>query len=425
MKVIIASIVLPYPLTSGGAQGVFNMIEELRNDNDITLIFPENADNTRTAMHELQQLWPDVDLRPYPYRRQLIHPRFFFDKARRAFNLKFRADNRRFQIDRILQHYGYYMTGDFKRFINSIINEKKPDLFQVEFYQYLKMADILPKGLKKIFIHHELRFVRNDRFLQPYSLSRKEARLQKFIEVEEIRDCNKYDAVVTVTDVDRQQLANVGLTVPLYTSTLAINTPTLNYNKWNRRVVFVGGTSNTPNLEGMEWFLNKVAPRINWKKGGLARSLDIVGKGWDERWVRHVNLSNVKVNLLGFVERLDMVANNSIMIVPILSGSGMRMKILEAAALGAPIITTSVGVEGIEFPDGEACLIADTPEQFAEALRRVMRDDQLRQRLTTGARRIYEEKYSRKVLAQRRQSIWETVLNPSLPSDATNGSNPS
>ena len=58
MKVIIASIVLPYPLTSGGAQGVFNMIEELRNDNDITLIFPENADNTRTAMHELQQLWP-------------------------------------------------------------------------------------------------------------------------------------------------------------------------------------------------------------------------------------------------------------------------------------------------------------------------------------------------------------------------------
>ena len=190
MKVIIASIVLPYPLTSGGAQGVFNMIEELRNDNDITLIFPENADNTRTAMRELQQLWPDVDLRPYPYRRQLIHPRFFFDKARRAFNLKFRADNRRFQIDRILQHYGYYMTGDFKRFINSIINEKKPDLFQVEFYQYLKMADILPKGLKKIFIHHELRFVRNDRFLQPYSLSRKEARLQKFIEVEEIRDCN-------------------------------------------------------------------------------------------------------------------------------------------------------------------------------------------------------------------------------------------
>ena len=135
-----------------------------------------------------------------------------------------------------------------------------------------------------------------------------------------------------------------------------------------------------------------------------------MGKGWDERWVRHVNLSNVKINLLGFVERLDMVANNSIMIVPILSGSGMRMKILEAAALGAPVVTTSVGVEGIELPDGEACLIADTPTQFADALRRVMRDDQLRQKLTTNARRIFDEKYSRKVLAQRRQSIWDEVI---------------
>ncbi len=409
MKVIIASIVLPYPLTSGGAQGVFNMIEELRNDNEITLVFPENSDNTRTAMRELQQLWPDVDLRPYSYSRQLLYPRFIFDKARRAFNLKFRSDNRRFQVDRILQHYGYYMNNNFKHFIKKIIDEKQPDLFQVEFYQYLKMADILPKGLKKIFIHHELRFVRNDRFLQPYSLSRKEARLQKFIRMEEIRDCNKYDAIVTVTDVDRQQLESVGVSVPVYTSTLAINTPTLNYSKWNRRIVFVGGTSHTPNLEGMEWFLNKVALLINWKKGGLARSLDIVGKDWDERWVNHVNLSNLKVNLLGFVERLDMVANNSIMIVPILSGSGMRMKILEAAALGAPIITTSVGVEGIEFPAGDACLIADTPKEFAEALRKVMKDDQLRQKLTANARKIFDEKYSRKVLAQRRQDIWEKV----------------
>ena len=410
MNVIIATIVLPYPLTSGGAQGVFNMVEELRAENNITLVFPENADNTMTAMRELQQLWPDVDLRPYSYARQLSHPRFLFDKAVRAFNLKFRAANRRFQVSRILKHYGYYMTADFRRFLQGIIDEKKPDLFQVEFYQYLKVADILPKDLKKIFIHHELRFVRNDRFLQPYSLSRKEARLQQFIKMEEVRDCNKYDAVVTVTEVDRQQLSDIGVTVPLYTSTLAINTPTLNYSKWNRRIVFVGGTSHTPNVEGMEWFLNKVAPRINWNKGGLARSLDIAGKGWEERWVRQFNLSNLRVNRLGFVERLDMVAHNSIMIVPILSGSGMRMKILEAAALGAPIITTSVGVEGIEFPAGEACLVADTPAQFADALRRVMRDDQLRQHLTENARHIFDERYSRQVLAQRRQQIWEEVV---------------
>lgn len=411
MKVVIASIVLPYPLTSGGAQGVFNMVEELRRQNEVTLLFPVNALNTMSAMHELQRLWPDVDLRPYSYGRQLRHPRFVIDKAIRAFNLHFRAQSRSFQVHRLLDHYGYYMTKDFRRFIQQILDEKQPDLVQVEFYPYLKIADLLPKTMKKVFVHHELRRVRNERFLQPYTLTRKQCQLRDFIAREETDDLNKYDAVIALTDTDRQILLRQGVKVPIYSSPLAVSTPALRPQPWNGRLLFLGGHDHTPNQEGLRWLLSEVMPRIDWSLPGMATGLDLIGKGWTKEWVEMANRSNLKVHITGFVEHLEDVARGSIMVVPILSGSGMRMKILEGSALATPIVTTTVGVEGIALTHDESCLIADTPESFARALERLMTDAQLHHRLCTEAQNVFESRYSRHALSQQRYDIWQEVVN--------------
>ena len=409
MKVVIASIVLPYPLTSGGAQGVFNMVEELRRSNEITLLFPVNAGNTLSAMRELQRLWPDVDLQPYSYQRQMMHPRFVFDKAVRAFNLHFRAQNKNFQVHRLLDHYGYYMTRDFSRFVNHIIDEKQPDLVQVEFYPYLKVADLLPRGMKKVFVHHELRRVRNDRFLQPYRLTPRQQKLRDYIASEETDDLNKYDAVIALTDTDRDILLRQGVTAPIFSSPLAISTPALRPQPWNGRLIFIGGYHHTPNQEGLRWLLGEVLPRIDWTRPGMATGLELVGKDWTEEWVSLANRSSLKVHITGFVEHLEDVARGSIMVVPILSGSGMRMKILEGAALATPIVTTTVGVEGIMLVNEESCLMADTPESFANALCRLMSDAALRSRLCTQAQNVFEQQYSRAALSQARYHIWQQV----------------
>ena len=410
MKVVIASIVLPYPLTSGGAQGVFNMVEELRHDNQITLIFPENAGNTLAAMRELQRLWPEVDLRPYSYARQMRHPRFVFDKAIRAFNLHFRPNSHSFRVHRLLDHYGYYMTRDFRSFLQGIIDQKQPDIVQVEFYPYLKVIDLIQTDAKRIFVHHELRRVRNERFLQGLTLTPRQQKLRDFIAHEEVSDLNKYDAVVALTDIDHHTLLRQGVTAPLYTSPLAISTPTLRPKRWNGRLLFVGGFDHTPNQEGLRWLLSEVLPRIDWNIPGMATGLDVAGKGWSEEWIAKANSSSVKVNLLGFVEHLEDVGHGSIMVVPILSGSGMRMKILEGAALATPIVTTSVGVEGIGLSHEQSCLIADTPQTFADALSRLMANADLRHQLCTAAQEIYESNYSRLALSKRRYEIWEKVI---------------
>jgi glycosyltransferase involved in cell wall biosynthesis len=98
------------------------------------------------------------------------------------------------------------------------------------------------------------------------------------------------------------------------------------------------------------------------------------------------------------------------MIVPILSGSGMRMKILEAAAMSLPIVTTTVGVEGIDLVDGESCLIADTPDAFANAILRLEHDTALCRGLGEQANRVFRAKYHPSVLAKARNEIYSTII---------------
>ena len=116
--------------------------------------------------------------------------------------------------------------------------------------------------------------------------------------------------------------------------------------------------------------------------------------------------SDLTVKTYGYVEDLSPVLRGSIMIVPILSGSGMRMKILEAAANSVPIITTTVGVEGLDFENEVSCLIADTPQEFAGAIDSLVGDKALCRRLGESANNVYRTKYTAKILAQVRNELY-------------------
>ena len=98
------------------------------------------------------------------------------------------------------------------------------------------------------------------------------------------------------------------------------------------------------------------------------------------------------------------------MIVPILNGSGMRMKILDAAAMNVPFITTSVGVEGLDFKNEESCLVADTPIEFAAALERLVKDEALRRKIANNAFAVFDETYSKLALAKVRDNIYSFIV---------------
>ncbi len=402
MNITIITNVFPYPLNSGGAQAQFNMIDVLRKKHNISIIFTEDGSNKLSAMRSLKRIWPKVRFFPFRYVRQMCYPLFLKDKAVRAFKLKFMYDNPRFQVERALKPYGVYFSRDFSAFINRVICETKADIVQAEFFPCLGVVECLPSNVKKIFIHHELRFVRNRRLLSNIKMTEKEKRQEKEVKELEISRLNKYDAVVTLTDTDKKILEQNGVTVPLFVSPAAVNAKVLPYKGWNGNIIFIGGYGHLPNKEGIDWFISKVMKNVE-----RDISLQIIGAGWPQSY----EMENKNVKLLGFVESLEDVAQGSIMIVPILTGSGMRMKILEAAAMNIPFITTSVGVEGLDFRDGESCLIADTSMDFGKALTQLMDDESLRERLVSHASNVFVNKYSVQALANVRNSVYLSLVD--------------
>ena len=404
MNIVILTIILPYPLDSGGAQAQYNMIDCLRHRHNITLIFPENGMNSIGAMEELKRLWPEVDIRPYRFVRQLMNVGFLFSKIKRAFKKMFFRSSERFMVEWMLTPYGYPVDNSFARFVESIVKEKKADVLQVEFYPYLNFVHKLPRAVRKVFIHHEIRYIRNRRLLADIKLLPSEVEYMEFLKCQEINDLNCFDEVITLTDVDRKELLASGVTVPITVSPASVNAQIMSYAGWNGKITFLGGYGHTPNQEGMDWFISKVLPLVDWKQYPNVR-VQIVGGGWPMSY----NNDNgpVKVECKGFVNELADVAFGSIMIVPILSGSGMRMKILEAAAMGLPMVTTTVGVEGLDFENEKSCLIADTPQEFAVALYRLMENESLRKRLTDNARAVYDNKYSTKATSETRDTVYD------------------
>jgi GT2 family glycosyltransferase len=128
-----------------------------------------------------------------------------------------------------------------------------------------------------------------------------------------------------------------------------------------RTMLFLGSFRHIPNQTALHWFLNRVLPRV-LERHPDAR-LVVVGS---EPPPRHVLPPSPAIELRGFVEDIrEPLARYAVFVCPVLSGSGVRVKLLEAFAAGIPVISTRLGAEGVARNDGEFCALADEPESFA------------------------------------------------------------
>lgn len=163
-------------------------------------------------------------------------------------------------------------------------------------------------------------------------------------------------------------------------------------------LVFSGALTYSANYDAMRFFLADILPLLRQKAPALR--LTITGS-YDGADLGGLLIDN-SVRLSGYVEDVrPLVAGASVCIVPLRHGGGTRLKILEAMALGTPVVSTSKGAEGLEVRSGEHLLLADTPATFAEATLRLLRDEALRQHLRQNARRLVEDLYDWKAIGDR------------------------
>lgn len=394
---------VPYPIRAGGTMALFTMLDELRKYIDITIIFIIKDDRSN-AIRNLQRLWPNVrfyTLKPktdVTYYCQKLGERIygkavFKDAVTNGFTNPFSK-----------------YTPNLIENLTNIIKQISPDIIQTEFYSNQDLVYSFPSDIKKVFVQHEIHYVVNEMWLKAhYSWDKAYARAAfNMLKSNEIAAMNAYDAVFTLNEADKQKLSIDGVTTSVFSSPVGVR-PALQRNSchYNNKLVFIGAGGHSPNVEGLEWFLDNIWEHILLKHPNTR--LNVIGNWSQSQILKYKNISNLY--FLGFVDDLGKELDGAISIVPIISGSGIRMKILDSVNYGTPFISTTIGALDMGFEDGRDCYIADSPIDFSNKLIELMINSSLREKFYENSIKVYNKKYSTTLLAKERLKYYNNILS--------------
>lgn len=236
----------------------------------------------------------------------------------------------------------------------------------------------------------------------------------------------KYDHTLAVTAVDRNYLLQARDTYlsssfndsnqkksarsPMITTfPITVDTTQLQPIKrkpGSKNIITLGTLHYPPNADGIRWFIREVFPSVREHVPNV--SLTIVGKNPPRDMVQFASSGSHSITVTGYVPELKpYMEEAAIMVVPVRAGSGMRVRILEAFARAMPVVTTSIGLEGIDANIGEDVIVQDTPKGFASAIVQLLKDEALQAQLATNGRRIAQDRYDWKTGLKGLDDIYE------------------
>jgi glycosyltransferase involved in cell wall biosynthesis len=234
-------------------------------------------------------------------------------------------------------------------------------------------------------------------------------RLQKY----EVDIIASLDAILPITPDDAKSFTQLGSKVPMRIIPVGIDTSKyLNQRNADSEILLfhLGSMDWRPNLEGVKWFLEDCWNWIHEKFPTL--KLYLAGKHFPADLIAR---NDPGVICEGEVKDSDAFMNDKqIMIVPLKSGGGMRVKIIQGMALGKTIISTTIGAEGIEYTDKVNVLIADTPAEFLSAVEKCLSDKNYCLQIGNEAHKLALEKYSNKNIGNMLSSFFKSLTTKNL-----------
>lgn len=213
----------------------------------------------------------------------------------------------------------------------------------------------------------------------------------------ELEHLNDYDGVVCITKNDAEVFRQAGCRKPVVSIPFGVDSGEVPSVEVEPDSLFhIGAMDWLPNQESIRWMLEEVWPVVH--REVPQAKLYLAGRKMPSQWM---NATIEGVSVIGEVpDAMYFIGSKKINVVPLLSGSGIRVKIIEAMSIGKTVITTTVGAQGIDYTDGENILIADTPEQFARQIKRCLDDDAFCSRVGEAAAQLVADQYDRKKLAE-------------------------
>jgi glycosyltransferase involved in cell wall biosynthesis len=196
----------------------------------------------------------------------------------------------------------------------------------------------------------------------------------------------RFDAVLVPSEADARALNVPSVVYPNAIPGVAVpNVPP------TESVVFSGNLEYHPNVAAVRYFAREVWPILRRCRSDI--EWRVVGR--NETKVRRILSAVPGARVTGPVsDAVGAIAASRVAIVPVLSGSGTRFKIVEAWAAGVPVVSTSIGAEGLPARDGEHLLIADDASTFANSICRLLDDRSLAERIRDSARALFEREFT-------------------------------
>lgn len=377
--ILVVAPYLPAPPNFGGALRIYHLIKNLSQEHSVILLAPGNESELASAwdLHDI------CDVALVPARTTARQPA---GRHKRWAQITSMTTGRPF-----LELSSY--SPQFQAVLNRIFMTRTIDVVQFEFPESALYT--LPRSIPTVFdahnVEHDLlrRVAASSESTARRAFNLMESRKLKRIEV---NAWNQATLCVATSERDAElmrQLTSTRVEVVPNGVDLDAFGEVRNTVPKPHHVVFTGAMRHQPNADGASWYVREVHPLV--QRHIADASVAVVGA---DPPASMRALSSTSVEITGQVEDVrPYLSRAKVAVVPLWSGGGTRLKVLEAFAAGRPVVSTTIGAEGIDARDGEHLLLADSPEAFAEAIVRVLVDDALAAGLGSAGRQLAEERY--------------------------------
>ena len=399
MKILVLTHRVPFPQNGGYAIVVCSTIKGLIALGHEVSLFSLNGQNYNGSVQERDELQDKIN-----YRSHKININLSMGDA--LVNLFLKKSS----------NIGRYHDAEFEKVLLRELKDTVYDIIQFEGLFITPYLASIRKHTKAILIYrpHNIEHQVWQRLAQQKSDLFKKWYLRilaKRIKDYELEQLNKFDAIAVFTDEDKKTILSFGTTIPVEIFPVGIDLerykPDFTKTEFPS-LFFLGSLDWLPNREGIEWFIEKFYKDLT--EGGLRVKFYVAGHNIPDRFDDYEVMG--KIFIQGEVDNaFEFVNSKAIMIVPLLSGGGMRVKIVEGMAMQKCIISTSLGAEGINYTNGNDIMIANNQDEFYKAIEHCIADEEFCRNVGINARKLIDLQHNVNKVTQDLVQFYKTMAS--------------
>ena len=398
MKILFLTNKVPYPPKDGGSIATFSLIKSFNNAGHAVTVMSMN-----TRKHHIT---------PFDIPKQ-ISSQIIFHLIEVPARVTLKGTIKNFLFSKLPYNAERFIDDNYHHKLELLLSTHQYDIIQLEGLYLLPYFDLIRKySTAKIVyrshnIEHEIweRTAIQAKGIKKIYLNNLSKRLRKF----EISLINKYDLLIPITLRDEKRLNELGNTKPALTIPAGIDIQEKEpvAKPLKNDLFFIGALDWAPNQEGLIWFFDNCWDEI--RKECPKVSLTVAGRNAPDWFVKMLKKHTVKY--LGEVPNAQQfMKKHAVMIAPLLSGGGMRVKIIEGMSFKKPIVTTPVGCEGIDAVNEKDIFIAESPKAYTNYIIRLVKDIALQTSISNNCYKFVKENYSNEILSNRLADFYKTHI---------------